>query len=112
MYETSEMRKESIPVIDDILADFALKVEGEGLANEHIHAGDIVYFLKQDDVESNELAAVMVNGKALLKRVGKEGDHIFLMDGMGCDMVHLPNDDFMIMGKAVAVLSRIQQGDK
>ena len=49
--------------------DFALRVNGESMVGARIHDGDIVFIRAQDDVEDGQIAAVIVDGEATLKRV-------------------------------------------
>ena len=57
---------------------FALKVRGDSMLPE-FKEGDIVIVKKQPDVESGEIAVVLINGdEGTLKRVKKTEDGIFL----------------------------------
>ena len=49
--------------------DFALRVRGDSMIGARIHDGDIVFIQRQDDVEDGQIAAVIVDGEATLKRV-------------------------------------------
>ena len=49
--------------------DFALKVKGDSMTGARIRDGDIVYIRRQDDVNDGQIAAVIVDGEATLKRV-------------------------------------------
>lgn len=52
----------------DICCDFALIVEGDSM-EPTIKNGDIVFVLKQDDVDDGQIAAVIIDDSATLKRV-------------------------------------------
>ena len=57
---------------------FALKVRGESMVPE-FKEGDIVIVKEQPDVESGEIAVVLINGdEGTLKKVKKTADGIFL----------------------------------
>ena len=59
-------------------ADFALTCKGDSMINARIFDGDIVYIRQQDTVENGEIAAVLVDTEATLKRVRIYPDHISL----------------------------------
>ena len=52
----------------DIEAHFALKIKGDSMIGARIHDGDIVFIRQQSDVEDGEIAAVLIDGEATLKR--------------------------------------------
>lgn len=60
-----------IDLPDGIKADFALRCKGDSMINARIFDGDIVYISAQPDVENGEIAAVIVEEEATLKRVYK-----------------------------------------
>lgn len=95
-----------------IHADFALRCEGDSMINARIFNGDIAYIRKQDTVENGEIAAVLIENEATLKRVRLFDDHIsldpenpmykpFVFWGEDMNSVH-------ILGKAVAFTSAIR----
>ncbi len=95
-----------------IHADFALRCEGDSMINARIFNGDIAYIRKQDTVENGEIAAVLIENEATLKRVRLFDDHIslepenpmykpFVFWGEDMNSVH-------ILGKAVAFTSVIR----
>ena len=52
----------------DIKADFCLKCKGDSMINARIHDGDIVFIRKQDVVANGEIAAIIIEDEATLKR--------------------------------------------
>ena len=50
-------------------ADFALRVTGDSMIGARILDGDIVFIRKQDDVDDGQIAAVIIDDRATLKRV-------------------------------------------
>ena len=52
----------------DIQADFCLRAEGDSMIGARIHNGDIVFIREQPMVENGEIAAVIINDEATLKR--------------------------------------------
>lgn len=61
-----------------IRADFSLTCKGDSMINARIFNGDVVYIRQQDTVESGEIAAVLIDNEATLKRVRLFDDHISL----------------------------------
>lgn len=58
---------------------FYLRVEGDSMENARIYAGDLVFVRKQSDVESGDIAVVMIDDElATLKRVIKKKDTLVL----------------------------------
>lgn len=53
----------------DIRADFCLKAKGNSMINADIHDGDVVFIRSQSMVENGEIAAVIIEDEATLKRV-------------------------------------------
>lgn len=60
--------EEYIDIPKHIKADYALTCKGDSMINARIFDGDIVYIRKQDNVETGEIAAVLIEGEATLKR--------------------------------------------
>ena len=52
----------------DIGADFCLQCQGDSMINARIHDGDIVLVKKTDIVENGEIAVVIIDDEATLKR--------------------------------------------
>lgn len=50
-------------------ADFCLRIHGDSMINARINDGDIVFIKQQSTVENGEIAAVLINDSATLKRV-------------------------------------------
>ena len=58
-------------IASDISVDFALKVKGDSMINARIKDGDLAFIRIQSTIENGEIAAVMIDGEATLKRVLK-----------------------------------------
>lgn len=95
-----------------ITADFALVCKGDSMINARIFDGDIVYIRQQETVDNGQIAAVLIDGEATLKRVKIYDDHIVLEPenphyrpltfwGEEMNTVH-------IVGKAIAFTSAIR----
>lgn len=97
-----------------INADFCLKARGDSMINARIMDGDIVFIRSQSQVDNGEIAVVIINDEATLKRVfyypekntlilkpenPKYEDFIFT----GSEL-----NDINILGKAVAFQSDIK----
>lgn len=99
-------------VPEDIPCDFTLKCKGDSMINARIFDGDIVYIRQQDIVEDNEIAAVLIDDDATLKRVRIFGDHVVLepANPMYQPLVFWGEDmnRMRILGKAVAFLSLVR----
>jgi repressor LexA len=57
---------------------FYLRAKGDSMINARIFEGDLLLIRKQDDVENGEIAAVLIDGEAVLKRVYKTDGTIIL----------------------------------
>lgn len=58
---------------------FALRVRGDSMNAVRIYDGDLVIVRRQDIVENGEIAAVLIEQEATLKRFSRSGDIITLM---------------------------------
>ena len=108
----AENIEDEVDMPKHIHADFALRCKGDSMINARIFDGDIVYIRKQDTIESGEIAAVLIDDEATLKRVRLFDDHIVLEPenphirpftywGEEMNSVH-------IIGKAVAFTSFVK----
>lgn len=70
--------EEYIDTPKHIHADFALTCKGDSMSGARIFDGDLVYIRQQDMVENGQIAAVLIDGEATLKRVKLYDDHIVL----------------------------------
>ena len=100
----------NVPV--DSSADFALRCSGDSMINARIFPGDLVLIRQQSDVDSGDIAAVLINGETTLKRVFKYEDRIelrpenplyrpLLLEGEKIEAVR-------ILGKAVSFISEVR----
>lgn len=65
----SEDHESYIEAGADIKADFCLKAKGDSMINARIMDGDIVFIRKQPTVNNGQIAAVIIEDEATLKRV-------------------------------------------
>lgn len=60
-------------------ADFALRCKGESMINARIFPGDLVFIRKDAEVESGDIAAVLIDGEeATLKRIYRYANRLEL----------------------------------
>lgn len=102
----------SVPVPEYIRADFALRCKGDSMIGARILDGDIVCIRQQPDVEDGEIAAVLIDGEATLKRVYKipgrlqlrpENPSFPILEYAGPDL-----EQVRILGKAVYFISPVK----
>lgn len=90
----------------NIRADFALNIKGDSMDNAEIHNGDIVFIRQQEEVEDGEIAAVLIDEEATLKRFYRHGRAIELRPENPKYRSMIFTEDncnsFKILGKAVA----------
>ena len=66
----AEEQYESFAVVgEDVDVDFCLKARGDSMIGARIYDGDIVFIKAQGTVDNGEIAAVIINDEATLKRV-------------------------------------------
>lgn len=104
--------EEYIDIPRHINADFALTCKGDSMINARIFDGDVVYIRQQNTVENGEIAAVLIDGEATLKRVRLHPDRIILEpENPLYDPLVYRNEEMntvRILGKAVAFTSAIR----
>lgn len=91
-------------------ADFALRITNDSMENAGIHIGDVVLIHKQDNVNNGQIAAVIIDGCAALKRVYHTKDHIMLISEnpkYEPIVFEIDNKAMRIIGLAVAFICRI-----
>ena len=101
--------EEYIDLDEKISADFALRAKGDSMVGANIFDGDIVFIRKQSDVDDGEIAAVIIDDSATLKRVFKFENQVILRAENPKYKPILLNGDksVYIVGKAVYKLSEI-----
>lgn len=101
-----------VDIPSSIHADFALNCKGDSMINARIFDGDIVYIRQQDTVESGEIAAVLIDNDATLKRIRIFDDHISLEpENPQYRPIVLWGEDMntvRILGKAIAFTSSVR----
>lgn len=101
-----------VEIADNILCDFALACKGDSMINARILDGDIAFIRKQPDVENGEIAAVLIDNEATLKRVRKyQGKVVLMPENPAYEPLIFLNEEIntiKILGKAVAFLSTVK----
>ena len=96
---------------EDTGADFCLRVQGDSMVGAGIKDGDIVFVRKQEFVDEGEIAVVLIDNDATLKRVYDSEDTITLVseNPKYKPMVYSKKQgaSIRILGKAVSYTSRI-----
>lgn len=98
----------------NIHADFCLKASGDSMIGARIHDGDIVFIRQQSSVNNGEIAAVLIDDEATLKRIYYDPDSSTIslfaenpayktLRFHGAEL-----DNIRILGKAVAFQSDIR----
>lgn len=91
-----------------ITADFALRVHGSSMVNANILDGDVVFIRKQSDVNDGEIAAVLIDNEATLKRVYRHNGAVELRPANDTmKSFFYTKDDFVnviILGKCVGYM--------
>lgn len=109
-----EDRESYVEAGTEIRADFCLRVKGDSMINARITDGDIVFIRKQPMVENGEIAAVIINDEATLKRVYYYPDAEKLVlaaeNPQYAPFVYIGEElyDIRILGKAVAFQSDVK----
>lgn len=97
----------------DIRADFCLKAKGDSMINADIHDGDVVFIRSQSMVENGEIAAVIIEDEATLKRVyyDRESNRLQLIaeNPKYAPLVYMGKelDYIRILGKAVTLMREL-----
>lgn len=109
----NEDRESYVEASTDIQADFCLKAKGDSMINARIQDGDIVFIREQPSVYNGEIAAVVIDDEATLKRVFyyPEKD-LFILKAENSkydDLVYSKSelDNVRILGKAIAFQSDV-----
>lgn len=94
-------------------ADFCLVAHGDSMTGARIYDGDTVFIRAQDSVDNGEIAAVIINDEATLKRVYFYPDESKLIlspeNPKYAPLVYMRDelDTIKIIGKAVAFQSSV-----
>ena len=103
-----------ISTSSDIDATFCLRAQGDSMIGARIFDGDIVFIRQQDSVDNGDIAAVIINDEATLKRVYYYPDESKIVlspeNPRFAPLVYTKDElnSIKILGKAVAFQSVIR----
>ena len=101
-----------IPAPKEFQADFCLVCKGNSMINARILDGDIVLIRQQPDVDDGEIAAVLIDDEATLKRVYHiSGGVTLVAENPAFAPLTFTERDYVnirILGKAVAFISNVK----
>ncbi len=89
-----------------IECDFAVTATGDSMVNARILDGDLIFVRSQNDVTDGEIAVVVIDDEALLRRVWHKGGMTLLMPENPAYETIVIDGEACIIGKAIAL-----QGD-
>ncbi|WP_337969719.1 LexA family protein [Virgibacillus salexigens] len=79
---------------------FFLRANGDSMINARINHGDKLLIRRQNSVENGEIAAVMINDEATLKKVYKSDDTLILQaENSKYEPIFVKEGDIRIIGK-------------
>ncbi len=109
----NEEHESYISPSSNVDADFCLLANGDSMTGARIFDGDLVFIRAQDSVDNGEIAAVIINDEATLKRVyyyPEEGKLILSPENPRyAPLVYVKDElnSIRIIGKAVAFQSNV-----
>ena len=109
----SEEHESYVDAGTEIDADFCLTVKGDSMIGARIHDGDVVFIRRQPIVENGEIAAVVIDDEATLKRwyyypndrklvLTPENPAFAPLVFVGAEL-----DSIVCLGKAVSFMSKL-----
>ena len=104
--------EEMVACPEGVNADFCLRCKGDSMRDARILDGDIVYIKQQSEVDNGQIAAVLIDDEATLKRVYVSPDSIVLQaaNPLYAPMVFSGEEmeNVRIIGRAVAFFSAVR----
>ncbi len=89
---------------------FFLRVRGDSMIGDHIKDGDWALVQPQPMVETGEIAVVMIDDEATLKRVYREGDTLRLLPSnptMKPIIVRMGEERITMVGKVIGIFRKV-----
>ncbi|SEH77702.1 repressor LexA [Halobacillus karajensis] len=86
---------------------FYLRTKGDSMSGARIHDGDLVLIRQQPDVEDGEIAAVLIDDEAVLKRVYKRNNTCILQSENPNYPPRFISDDVKILGKLKKIVINV-----
>ena len=109
-----EDRSAYVDVMGDVDADFCLRARGDSMINARILDGDLVFIKQVPMVENGDIAAVIIDGEATLKRVfyyPERNKLVLAPENARYEpfvYIGLELEEIRILGKAVAFQSAVK----
>ncbi len=103
-----------VSINSDVDANFCLRAKGDSMIGARIYDGDLVFIREQDTVDNGEIAAVIINDEATLKRVYYYPDESKIIlspeNPRYAPLVYINEElnSIKILGKAVAFQSVVR----
>jgi len=69
---------EYVELSEDVPVDFCLRVKGDSMIDARIQDGDLVFVRRQNTVENGQIAVVLIDDEATLKRFYRTKDGVIL----------------------------------
>ena len=86
---------------------YALKVRGQSMIEDHIADGDFVVIHKQETARNGERVVAMINGEVTLKRYYEESENIRLEPANGSmQPIVVPKGEAQILGVLIGVVRK------
>lgn len=102
---------EFLEVHGALRVDFALRVKGDSMVGARIHDGDLVFVRRQPTVENGEIAVVLIDDEATLKRLyHTNGGVILKPENPKYEPMFYTHKDFKdvrVLGRAVLFQSKL-----
>lgn len=100
-----------VEINSDLLADFCLQVKGDSMIDARICDGDIVFVKGQPVVDNGEIAVVLIDNEATLKRFYKNNGGVILKsENSKYQPKYYSEADFKdirVLGKAILFQSKL-----
>lgn len=110
----NENKELYVEVGSDIICDFCLIAKGDSMIDARIYDGDIIFIRSQPQVDNGEIAAIIIDNEATLKRVYYyQEKNLLILKAANAkyeDMIYSGQEleNIRIIGKAVAFQSDIK----
>lgn len=85
---------------------FGLRVRGDSMIDAAICDGDIVVVRRQQEAQSGEIVAAMIDGEATVKVFRRRNGHVYL-EPRNRAYANIDGDAAVVLGKVVSVMRRM-----
>jgi len=87
---------------------FCLRAKGDSMIGARIHEGDLLLIREQPEVENGEIAAVLINDEAVLKRIYMNNDQLVLQsENPNYSPILSPPTEVTIIGKLKKIIINV-----